>query len=419
MVVTFIPAVLECEAHGEDDPHEEIRYSNVGGDREAWLSDVEELTRDFREARSRRMRWRGHQKAGASGPLSLREHAEGSGNPERARWHYARAKGEIERFDRVKKCGDTDVVRSHCHDCGCVHERPTTCGASLVCVPCRNRVIKRFRLRFLRARNVALEAAGSKLRGRGAWTDKLLTFTAPHVGTVDERIEWVRRAWLLFRRWWSDHIPHYRTKSRDRGFLWDCRCRWHLVGKPCEHDGPCEETGWRRALRHECGPVAWTRVIEWTQGSDGLGHPHIHVWALCPWMPRAEVTGAWHRALLASEPPGAFAPEKLLKVDIRHRSAAQVARELIKYLTKDLEYHKDRLGRKTFALVNPRVFATVYRLFAGTRRTQSSRGFMRGSQVPRKCLDCGSTRKKSTEIVRGGAAPGIARAPPPVAMRET
>jgi len=418
---------------------------NVGGDREAWLRDVEELTAEFRRNRARKLRWRGHEiESGVHGRAycdRVRKARDGESswcapelpdphgtdgppdNPYRARWHYARARGELERFDRVRECGCTDTIVAWCPDCGVAHERATTCGATLVCAPCRGRIIRKFRLRFLRAREVAVSSAGARMRGIGAWTDKLLTLTAPHVGAVEERVAWVRRAIVRFRRWWSDHIPHIATDKRRRGLVWDGRCKWCNVrfhwktppicakqsaGSP---DARCEATGWRSPMPHECGPVAWTRVFEWTQGSDGLGHPHVHMWALSPWVPRDEISVAWHRALIASEPPEPIDPSKLLGVDIQFKSAEAVARELIKYLTKDLEYRKGRYGAPSMALVRPAVYATVYKVFVGTRRVQSSRGFMRAATV-RRCLDCGSPRKRATEIRRGNARPGLARAPP-------
>ena len=371
-------------------------------DRRAWLYEVERLTATFRERRARRLRWRAHVRAQA--------------NPEAARWHYARATGELERFARARDCGQSArLVRAHCRACGVVHELIPGCGAVLVCVACRKRAMRRAQARFLRARSERVRRIGRRMRGHGAYSDKLVTFTVPHVGTAAERIEWLRRAQERFGRWWADHMPR-DIAGKKPGLVWQQTSHEARGGH------------WRIARPEERLGYAWLRSIEWKQSADGEGHPHAHVWALCPYLPQRELTRAWRRALAASDPPVAGYVDAShevpsepgsswpipIRVDIRRiRSAKEAAAEVIKYATKDLE-HESRDGERTGKLVEPSVYATVYQLFCGRRRIQACRGFYACLADSMPCRDCGCADARIVRLVLRPPEPTLVavRGPP-------
>jgi hypothetical protein len=249
---------------------------------------------------------------------------------------------------------------------------------------CRDTTVKRWRAKFLRARAEHVKIVGQRMRGHGAYSDKLVGLTVPHEGDASERIEWFRRAFAKFRRWFADHMPRF-LGGRKPGRVWQQTSYESRGGH------------WRNARLIERRGYAWTRAIEWVDSSDGAGHPHAHIWALCPYLPQWEMTRAWRAALASSDPPykDASAWPIPIRVDIRRvRRARDVAAELIKYVTKDLRYESDGSSR----LVPPYIYAQVYELFAGTRRTQSSRGFMaRAGLAP--CTHCGSRRVKQCEMI--------------------
>lgn len=332
-------------------------------ERQAWLREVADRTQHFRRARAARMRRRGHVVAQA--------------NPQRARWHYARATGEVERFERAATCGQGQrLVRLDCRLCGSVHDIQPSCGGTLACTRCRDISIRRWRARFLRAREEQVKLIGRRMRGYGAYSDKLVTLVAPHAGDAEERIEWVRRAVTIFSKWWREHMPR-PLGSRHPGRVWQATNYESRGGH------------WRLARIEEQRGYAWSRAFEWKLGADAQGHPHAHIWALCPYLPQWEVTRAWRRALAAAHPPYEAEPAWPIpiRVDIRRKSVREVMVEVVKYITKDVETNADG----THELVSPEIYAIVYQLFAGRRRIQSSRGFM-GLAGNSPCPDCHATR---------------------------
>lgn len=135
------------------------------------------------------------------------------------------------------------------------------------------------------------------------------------------------------------------------------------------------------------------RVLEWTIGSDRLGHPHLHVWLFCSYIEQAELQSWWGQALaeVTGEPMALRAI-----VDIREAKGG-FERELIKYLTKDIMAD----GSK----VPPQLYAEVYKALDGHRNTQASRGFMgKGKQVASRC-ECGTDLPKHVRRVKAPAPP--------------
>src|SRR5690606_15700795 len=131
----------------------------------------------------------------------------------------------------------------------------------------------------------------------GAYGDKFVTLTCPHdpSDTIAWRIERVLKAWSRFLRLLNDHLREVRI------------CR-----------------------------VEWLRVLEWTPGSDLLGHPHLHVWFFAPYLAHDRLREWWQAALVAAGSSLADGVSPI--VDIRAvKDPAGGAAELVKYMTKDID----------------------------------------------------------------------------------
>jgi hypothetical protein len=120
--------------------------------------------------------------------------------------------------------------------------------------------------------------------------------------------------------------------------------------------------------------VTYLRVLEWTPGTDGVGHPHFHLWMVSPFLRKRAVQVAWSRAWSR-----AAGVRRLCMVDVRRvegdtmrdgdGATSSVAAELCKYLTKD--WIDGSAGER----VSPSVFAQVWCALDGRRLRQSSAGF--------------------------------------------
>lgn len=282
------------------------------------------------------------------------------------KWHLARAKGQINRREIVRECG-ADAVSVSCGCCGVVDERAARCGVGLLCVSCRGKGAAKKRALLGSARESAVSAARSRglyrsSRRGGRWGERFLTLTAPHRPDCDVklRIDRVRDAWPFFVRSLNAWV--------------------------------------RRLSADERRVFSWFRAFEWTPGSDGLGHPHFHVWALSPFLPQDLLSDWWRAALEKS----GYSKRDVERSFVHIKPATSgVELEVIKYMTKDLIAPGEH--------VDAGVFAAVYRALDGARLTQSSRGFMsRASRGPRPCASCGVL---GARVVRRLLAlpPGVAR----------
>jgi replication protein len=321
--------------------------------RRLWLGKVERETNAHRIGRAQQHTQRGEQ-------LRAERLAEGQSweNAQSGlRWHHRRAEGHVHRFERVYECGE-ESFWIICQECGSSRERRRACRMGLLCLSCRGLVQQEKRRRFMRARQRAVESAeaiGLMIPGaRKRWTEKFLTLPAPHCAehSVSDRIEMIFAAWSLV------------LKSLNRWFL----------GKA------------GAAKRH----VAWLRNFEWTPGrSDQMGHPHFHIWLLCPYIDDKVIRRFWRSALRTvgySRESTGWCIVKIKKV----WSPDGAARELIKYMTKDILPDRSH--------VTADVFARVYERLDGRRLMQSSAGFFAGlDQRPRcECGAVGCFRRSST-----------------------
>ena len=266
---------------------------------------------------------------------------------EGARWHQRRAYGHINRFLAVADCG-VEKFWLVCLACDLAKEKTKSCRVALLCVSCRSAIGEEKRARFRMARKRALQrtaAAGLHWAARrgGRWSEKLLTLTMPHLAAhnAKQRIENAFRAWSLFRKAFKRQLADLAQADL----------------------------------------VAWFRTFEWTPGSDGKGHPHFHIWLLCPYVDKQLLDRSWKLALRT-----AGFPKETVETVITHIQIVDdgegAAREVIKYLTKDILPNQQ--------LVEPHVFGLVYQVLDGRRTTQASSRFFSGIDDRAEC-ECGAT----------------------------
>lgn len=331
----------------------------------SWLDAIGELTREHRERRAESISRRGKRRK-----WQLRADLWSENYVRDAlRWYEDRARGQRERIARVSDCG-ADVLRVTCGGCGKSQERPIGCRIGILCVRCRGAIAQRKRAIFRQARADVLEQAQrrgllSPYRPKGRYSEKFLTLTAPHVRgePVGRRIERVFDAWPLFLKQLNTYFREHRATSAE-----------------------------------------WFRVFEWTIGDDGHGHPHIHLWLFCNYLPFEDLGEWWTAALLSGGcPADAFyrdptSGDRSAIVHIKEVDEADGgARELIKYLTKDITSNGDKIP--------PELYAEVYKALDGRRVTQASRGFMaRADGAAHRC-ECGADLPKKVEKLARPAAP--------------
>lgn len=383
-----------------------------------WRATVERSTEAVRAARAARLRARGRHVAALDRKAMVRSALHGgpqvmrkgdryvSRLPGESKWHESRATGIEKVFRRVEDCGEQFSAVARCTSRACRAARsthnpdagvlrvPLGCSSRFFCDVCKTRIAVRFRRDFQAARLGVIWAA--TLQGRlSRWRprfgpearlgERLLTLTAPHVGTAVERVMWMFKAWPLFLKRWNAYIRAQLgatecTSGTKRG-------DGFLTSIPVDRDGcPIELV---RSLAQEA------RFFEWTAGSDGQGHPHFHVWAFGPFMPielvREWWRDAWECASGEAAPAIMVDVRKVIGDTVEERDAdgktvldddgepkrANIANELIKYLTKDWGAEAE-------------VFAEIYAALFERRARQTSRGFASFSVAEiRICEDCG------------------------------
>ena len=161
-------------------------------------------------------------------------------------WFLARADGAEERGYRIEHCGEK-TIQPYCRGCGAAqHATLQECGHGLLCHPCRDRRIKRLRARL----DVANRAAADRAKEQG-FKARFITLTVPLSGSIKDDIATLPRAW---------------------GYL-------------------------LREVQRRWGKLDFVRIIEWTPGSAGDGHAHIHALIFAPYMGQEWVAHVWGRAL--------------------------------------------------------------------------------------------------------------------------
>jgi hypothetical protein len=215
---------------------------------------------------------------------------------------------------RVARCASKGVVVR----CGCGEGvTPIGCGQHLVCARCRERRWRRY------GRRIRLGLEGTQL-GRGEMF-VLGTFTLRHSGDLDADWTNVMGGWRRF---------------------------------------------YQRLHRRGLAPRRYVGVVEVTPGRDGLGHVHLHVVMVWPWIPWSALHHLWR----------ASCPQST-RVSFREsRHAARAAKYVSKYVSKGVDVSDWTPNQRG------KVLAASY----GRRWVFSSRRFW----VPEacECKRCGALR---------------------------
>ncbi len=327
-----------------------------------WLDELGELTAEHREERAKALSRRASRRK-----WELREQLFGEIRiAEEIRWYESRARVKRERIARVQDCG-SEVLRITCTSCGQCHERATGCRIGVLCVRCRGAIAQLKRAVFRHARADVLADARARgllspCRPKGRYGEKFLTLTTPHIqgDTIAGRIARIFDAWPRFLKLLNQYFDDHVIKSAE-----------------------------------------WFRVFEWTVGNDECGHPHIHAWVFSPFLPIDLLRDFWATALRGAG--CVLAPSSDLIIHIQKIEGKDGgARELIKYLTKDITSSGEKLP--------PALYAEVYKALDGRRITQASSGFMaRADRAAMRC-DCGADLPWDVRRVRKATPPG--EAPP-------
>lgn len=185
----------------------------------------------------------------------------------RARWNMGRAKGQQTRFDDLDACSTTEATVL-CISCS---REPITfkvgCGIRRLCKACADRATDKRKVRIGTSRGSWILESGMRghrnpWRKGGAYSEKMVTLTVPHIGeNLDDAV--VGRVVLLFEA-------------------------WKVFSKRL--------SAWVRQLRkkNKTEIIHWYRAFEWTEGDDypKWGHPHFHLYLWSPYFPR-EVFASW------------------------------------------------------------------------------------------------------------------------------
>jgi hypothetical protein len=287
-----------------------------------------------------------------------------------------RAEAHRWRAERAETCQQSSIRRTECHACGNVDEHPVSCGLGLLCHPCRQRIAAK--------RRQSLEASQHVVRGRatnlglmrhnrygGAWGERMMTLTLPRDPKrgIKDRVDLVRRAWARMRR--------------------------------------ALRTWWKKLYQREHREIRWSAHLEWTPGSDGLGHPHIHCWIFGPWVDQHQAWRMWQDSLWRSG-LSLDIVDTAIRPDLRKFEPGTGLAELIKYTVKDLTAD----GR-----LPPELWAEVYEALDGQRQAFASRGLVRLGATLAACSCCEAVGHLHTSIQRAPTAPAIVmgQCPPPQA----
>jgi hypothetical protein len=318
------------------------------------------------------------------------------------RWHRGRARGALARFKRVDACGEDECEVSHI--CGHSWRVRSMCGTYRLCWKCRDRAARKRKRRFADARLRQVEIARRKglfnrSRKWGAWTEKHLTLTVPHV--LADAIEGAR----MVAEERGERLDTAAVGARIR-LLRDA-WRWFTI----------ELRKWLRLYFGRRVRVPYYRAFEWTPGGDKFGHPHFHVWMLAPFLSHERVCQWWRIALaragLHDVPPRVI-------VSVRRVSSRGIEHEVAKGNGAALKIRREGGGNDVIAyaegwsiagdakagadgvapLIEPEIAAALYAALEGARMTTTSGGLLLAS-MPLPCSCCGCTSvPRSVRLVR-------------------
>jgi hypothetical protein len=240
-----------------------------------------------------------------------------------------RAEGvALPRFERIGTCRKRWAV----FGCGCNRiERPVGCDQPMLCGWCRARFFKRHRRKLVRALGAHVRAASGqwKAEGRPRGQERrlsLITLTLAHSGLLTVDREELGAAWR----------------------------RWHKV------------------LHRHLGKFVYSGAWEFTPGTDGKGHAHLHVAALLPFVDWTWLHETWRHACPTSSHVHINSGRRRGEL---WTTPAKAAKYLAHYATKGVEMSEFTGGKAGELLV-----ATYQR-----RKVTSSRGFFRPLDAAKSC----------------------------------
>lgn len=188
------------------------------------------------------------------------------GSVELSAWHGARAGSLADRAARWRRCGELLYVAEGPE--GRVVPVEYRCGDWRACPRCRSR--RRYtaqrdarRVRDLAMRLYRRETSRYYSGEEGRHSEKLITLTVPHSGSVNNDVALMRRAMARFMRGLTDHVNG-------------------LVCRPGKY-GNLSAFPWYRTYE-----VAATNEL----------HVHAHLWVLAPFLDHVVLRVMWGQALL-------------------------------------------------------------------------------------------------------------------------
>lgn len=321
----------------------------------------------------------------------------------RAKWYAQRADAQEPRFDTVRACR-TRAIHVACRVCetSLCDPIPCTCGVVRVCGACADAVAKKRQGRIANARVAAIldgHDAGLFFRKRrgGAFSEKMLTLTVPHIRVEDARGELRKACTGMF------YVSHVNARIAALRLAWPKFLR--SVKRWLKRNDPA-------GARH----FNYYRLFEWTRASDGFGHPHFHVYLFSPWLDVALCRQWWAKALDAIGCPVPLRDgEPHVMIDLKRLAGFNwnALRELVKSGDRRaiettlgtlrapgldaVEYAAAWTMADAFAELPPEsVDATIdvqrdlYVANEGKRLAQGSRGFLSPPPIP-VCECCGAS----------------------------
>lgn len=212
-----------------------------------------------------------------------------------AKFWEGRASGQEKRFDNVRACGHR-VMRVTSKVCGYeLAELPARCGVVRICKACAvHRANKRRRAVARGREDLILDSRrnGQGYRGRagGRFTEKMFTLTIPHFGY--SKIEPGSKLAACC----DDYGIRTSIAARVQGL----RLAAPIFLAKCKRYFGNQMKRTPRALGadpNDRKAVRFYRLLEWTLGSDGNGHPHFHIYAWTPYLPFPLLREWWAECL--------------------------------------------------------------------------------------------------------------------------
>jgi hypothetical protein len=285
--------------------------------RAAWLHDVEKATAVWRLHRAAELRRLGDRTVLVQAASDELEDNWQSIGP--SRWYECRALAHEQRWERLSDCQQRSRVTQCDAQPNVAHsETVLRCDHWRLCISCRGARAQRYRARFTRGRAAALENYDPEIKRRTGqrWSEKFVTLTVPHSGSVSADIAELAEAW-----------PRWR--ARVARYLKACGVKL-----------------WRS--------VPFWRSLEVTASSGG--HAHYHVWMIAPYLPAALARHWWGLSL--SPEYQARCPRRALDLELRQadkrqhselRRAAELdlaARPLVAQLKRRLRERGDNAAER-------------------------------------------------------------------------